>query len=58
MDAEQQQEAESKLYNLYKTAQYVDNDMANRLKKALKDCCNLLDNSTREPNNELISIEF
>ena len=58
MNAGREREIESKLYNLYQTAQYVDNDMEARLKKALKEYCGLADNSTIELNNELISIGY
>ena len=58
MNAGRERVVESKLYNLYQTAQYVDNDMEARLKKALKEYCDLADNSTIELNNELISIGY
>ena len=58
MDAGQEEEIEKRLYNLYRTAQYVDSDMEARLKKALKEYCDLADNSSRELNYELISIDI
>ena len=58
MDAGQEEEIEKRLYNLYRTAQCVDSDMEARLKKALKEYCDLVDNSSRELNYELISIDI